>query len=105
PADDNKVFRSNEMSTASTNGRAAKQKGAAKTAAELLKAASQSKRRKRILSPFDYDGDLRALATQVIELSRQRAEIERTLGLSQEEIRRTVEPWYRDRLTRHGYEP
>jgi hypothetical protein len=92
------------MSTASTNGRASKAKPPAKTAAQLLQAAAQPSSRLHRLSPFDYDGDLQALAGQIIELTRHKAELERTLGLAHDDIRRTLDPWYRDRLGRHGYE-
>ena len=93
------------MSTAPSNGRVRKAKPPAQTAAQLLQAAAQPSARSHRLSPFDYDGDLQALAVQVIELSRQKAESERALGLAHEDIRQAVDPWYRERLSQHGYEP
>jgi hypothetical protein len=71
----------------------------------LLKAAAKGTAGKSAAkSPFDYDGDLQAVASKILSLERQQAEIEREIALAKDELRSAVDPWYRERVKHNGYE-
>jgi hypothetical protein len=91
------------MPSVSTNGRANKN-GKKVDARALLKAAAKAPVQSKRNSPFDYDGNLEAVAGKILALTQQKDEIEREIGLARDEIRRTVDPWYQELLKANGYE-
>lgn len=73
-------------------------------AAALLQSAVKKESTKRG-GPFEYDGNLQAVAGKILSLGRQRDEIERELALAKDECRRALDPWYQERLRTNGHEP
>ena len=72
-------------------------------AAEYLKASAKSTAKKRP-EGFEFGPGLEELAGKFLSLNRQKAELERELGLARDQILREVGPRYQDLLRTKNYE-
>jgi hypothetical protein len=75
-----------------------------KTSAAALMASAKRAPGPVRSSPFDCPLPLEDMAAKILNLTRQRDELERELRLKKDQIRVEVDPWYKEQVKRHGHE-